>query len=134
MALGFKSEDNFEKKDKMKTKVFVLTWLMVFSSCYSYKSIGRDLSSFEQGERVKLIMNDKKNKGKFITYYSDTIMIKNTNRKTEWYLLSEVKEIKTGKFSWVKTILIPPAALYAIAFGATIFFGEPSYDIELNLN
>ncbi len=118
----------------MKTKVMVLCVLISFSSCYSYKNLDRDLESYEQEERVKLVLNDKKRKGKFVAIYGDTLMIKTTGGAIEQVKVSEILEIKTGKFSWMKTILIPPVVVFGVAYAAVVFFGEPSYDIDLGFN
>lgn len=121
-------------QNEMKIKLAILSLLILFSSCYSYKSIDRSMKSFQEGERIKLVMDDKNKKGKFLTFYKDTLMIENSKREIKWYHIKEISEVKTGKFSLIKTILAPPATLYIIVLGATVIFDPPSYDTGLTFN
>ena len=61
----------------MKNKIYLLAFLILFQSCYSYKTF--DIKNFEYKTPNKLkvnLKNSKKYKGKVLTYEKDELRLK----------------------------------------------------------
>ena len=96
----------------MKRIIYTLSILILFQSCYSYKTFDLNDSENLVQEKVKIELKDsRKFKGKITELKKDIIKIKNSDKIIE-IPISQITKIKGRKFSWLKTY----------ALGASISF------------
>ena len=96
----------------MKNTIYILSLLILFQSCYSYKTFDLNRSENLVSEKVKIELKDsRKFKGKITELKKDIIKIKNSDKIIE-IPISQITKIKGRKFSWLKTY----------ALGASISF------------
>ena len=72
---------NFKSKKTMKKTAFILSILILFQSCYSYKTF--DIKDYETIENGKIKVETKDNrtlKGEIIEIKNDTIIIENSKK------------------------------------------------------
>ncbi len=94
------------KTVSMKKIACFLSILLLFQSCYSYKTF--DLKNYPQikPKKVKIELLDSKIiKGKIINIENEEIFLK-TISKTKNISISEIKKIKKREFSLLKTSLL----------------------------
>lgn len=90
----------------MKGKIYFLVILILFQSCYSYKTF--DIKNYPQikPKKVKIeILDSKIIKGEIINFENEEITLK-TISKTKNISISEIKKIKKREFSLLKTSLL----------------------------
>lgn len=90
----------------MKNTIYILSILILFQSCYSYKAF--DIKEYEtiKPQKIKVELKDSRRfKGKIIKLQKETLFIKNIAKTIE-IPISEIKEIKTGKHLWLETTLL----------------------------
>ena len=98
----------------MKSIIYLLSILLLFQSCYSYKTF--DLKEYEtvKPKKVKIILKDvRKIKGKIIEFTDDKITIEKENQVYE-ISKSEIVNIKKRKFSLIKTVITVLAESYLL--------------------
>tara|TARA_R110001599_G_scaffold319328_1_gene529135 strand:- start:30 stop:362 length:333 start_codon:yes stop_codon:yes gene_type:complete len=106
----------------MKKLAYLLSILILFQSCYSYKTF--DLNNYEtiKPKKVKIeLKNAKKYDGKIIEYSINRIVLKNTI-KTRIISVSEIEKIKGRKFSLAKTLGFTYGILVSILVGSLAYF------------
>ena len=113
----------------MKTRIVVLLITMLLTSCYTYKKVPRDFESFKEGELVKLVLNDRAKRGKFMGVQHDTLRFIRKSGKEEYISTTEILEIRKGKFSVLKTVLVPTSVTAGAVIGYTIVNGL-NFDID----
>jgi hypothetical protein len=87
----------------MKRVAFLLSIIILFQSCYSYKKVDFNNYDFKKSEKVKIDLNNsKKIKGKVIDRNDSEIQLK-SRRKTIKVPFSSIKKIRIRKFSILKT-------------------------------
>ncbi|MEE9407624.1 MAG: hypothetical protein V3V28_06065 [Polaribacter sp.] len=87
----------------MKNTIYILSILILFQGCYSYKVF--DIKEYETitPKKVKIELKDsRKIKGEVIEFKSDRLIIDYLNDRIEIPFLKIIK-IKQGKFSLLKT-------------------------------
>jgi hypothetical protein len=93
----------------MKNLIYFLSMLILFQSCYSYKTFNINEYKKNKAEKLKVkLTNNQIIKGKPISYIKDTLMLKKIIG-TEKIPKSEIKKIQKRKFSILKTYLLSSA-------------------------
>ena len=87
----------------MKPIIFLLCVCFLLSSCYSYKGVDLSRNKILTNKKYKIETKDTKIKAKIYKINDSTITIIKKGIKTE-IALSNIKEIKKRKFSYLKTI------------------------------
>ncbi|MCH3882790.1 hypothetical protein [Tenacibaculum aquimarinum] len=104
----------------LKLVSVLLSYCILFQSCYSYKTIKGDEKDIELLKKYKIdLKNSKRIKGKIVGFYNDTIQLLSKG-KTLKISEKDVKEIKKRKFSILKTSL---TTLTVAAVSALAIFG-----------
>ncbi|QTE22324.1 hypothetical protein [Polaribacter cellanae] len=98
----------------MKNSIYTLSILILFQSCYSYKTF--DLKDYEtiKPKKVKIELNNsKKYKGKVLEFKNGTFLIESSKGIIE-VKKTEIKKIEERKFSFIRTIVFSTAGTYII--------------------
>ncbi|APG65067.1 hypothetical protein LPB136_06765 [Tenacibaculum todarodis] len=104
----------------LKHVSILLSYCILFQSCYSYKTIKSNEKDIELLKKYKIdLKNSKRIKGKIVGFYNDTVQILSKGKNLK---ISEkdIKEIKKRKFSLLKTSL---TTLTVAAVSALAIFG-----------
>tara|TARA_R110001606_G_scaffold240541_1_gene388661 strand:- start:68 stop:400 length:333 start_codon:yes stop_codon:yes gene_type:complete len=101
----------------MKNKIYFLSILILFQSCYSYKTIDIRNYETEKPKKVKINLKDSQRiKGEFIDFNNDKIIVKKITGTLE-IPISEIEKIKKGEPDWLKSF----ALTYGIFMGVLIY-------------
>ena len=101
----------------MKSKLYFLSILILFQSCYSYKTFDIKNYEVEKPKKVKIILKDSQRiKGEVIGFNNDKIKVKKITGTLE-IPISEIEKIKKGEPDWLKSF----ALTYVIFLGALIY-------------
>jgi len=110
----------------MKKLLFLLSFSILFQSCYSYKSI--DYSTIEIDKKLQLEvlrLNKTSMKGRLVSKNEKTIILQTKNGQGT-IPMEEVYNIKVREFSLLKTagftVLIPIAAYVGLAIVYLLLF------------
>ena len=89
----------------MKKLFILLSFLILFQSCFSYKSVNYDaISNDNKKQKIQVEMLDRtKLNGRLISVDDKTITLEN-NGSTQTILKKDVFEVKIVKFSSLKTL------------------------------
>ncbi|TXD52059.1 MULTISPECIES: hypothetical protein [unclassified Polaribacter] len=90
----------------MKNTIYFLSILILFQSCYSYKTFKIENHGYTASNSIKIqLKNSKKYKGDVIEYKDDKLTLETWN---EFVIIpfSEIKKIKERKKSNLKTQLL----------------------------
>ena len=89
----------------MKKLFILLSFLILFQSCFSYKSVNYDaISNDNKKQKIQVEMLDRtKLNGRLISVDDKTITLEN-NGSTQTILKKDVFEVKIVKFSALKTL------------------------------
>jgi len=92
----------------MKNIIYLLSILILLQSCFSYKTVDLADISVDKKQKLKIERIDNKNiKGKLVSISDDAITLKISGENKE-ISLSDIDEIRSKKFSFMKTAgLIP---------------------------
>ncbi|WP_425235901.1 hypothetical protein [Ulvibacterium sp.] len=117
----------------MKTKIWLLIGCMVFSSCYSYKTIDIGMPTITEGKKYKIITSDDKKHKIWILKYGDTLIGRKSKSSETLTKLAqeEVKVIKERKFSFLKTAGLP-IILGGTALGILAITVGPDFDLDID--
>lgn len=87
----------------MKKLAYLLSIIILFQSCFSYKKVDFNNYDFKKSEKVKIdLSNSKKIKGKVIDRNDFEIQLKSKNNTLK-IPFSSIKKIRIRKFSILKT-------------------------------
>ncbi|WP_289644344.1 hypothetical protein [Maribacter aestuarii] len=102
----------------MKIKLVLLSGLMLLQSCYSYKELESRYEGLEPGENYKLNHEEygKYKRGSVIGVNDSVLTYKIRNGRIDKLSLDGIQQIKKGKFSLGKTIVLP-VSITAGTFG-----------------
>lgn len=96
----------------MNKTIYLLAILILFQSCYTYKTFDIKYYNTLRPKKVKIeLLNATKLKGQIIDFNKDTMTVKKINETIKIPVL-DIKTIKKREFSFLKSYL----------FGATISF------------
>lgn len=88
----------------MKNLFILLSFLILFQSCFSYKSVNYDNISNDKKQKIQVEMLDRsKFNGQLVSKDDKTIILEN-NGSTQTILKKDVYEVKVVKFSILKTL------------------------------
>lgn len=105
-----------KKIKTMRIALFLSAILFLFQSCYTYKSFDNSPDRMIVGKTYKIQRNGSKKFEKItIKGFSDSSAVVTQRFEAKKIPLSEISKVKSRKFSVVKTVLYPVAAVTAIA-------------------
>ena len=89
----------------MKKLFILLSFLILFQSCFSYKSVNYDtISDDNKKQKIQVEMLDRtKFSGQLVTKEEKTMTLE-TNGSTQTILKKDIYEVKVVKFSVLKTL------------------------------
>ena len=90
----------------MKKLYILLSFLILFQSCFSYKSVNYDtISNDNKKQKIQIEMLDRtKLDGQLVSVDDKTITLEN-NGNTQTILKKDIFEVKVVKFSTLKTLI-----------------------------
>ena len=92
------------KKQGIKSVVFSLSFLILFQSCFSYRTVNYSEISNDKKQKVELEMLDRtKLSGQLVSTDDRTITLKNDGIEQK-VLKKDIYEIKIKKFSILKSL------------------------------
>ena len=101
----------------MKKILFLLSFSILFQSCYSYKSIDYSTIEIDKKQKLEVLMLNKTIiKGQLVSKNEKTIIIQTKDGQGA-IPIEEVYNVKVKEFSLLKTAAIPlliPIAAYAL--------------------
>lgn len=107
----------------MKNLFILFSLLILFQSCFSYKSVNYDtISNDNKKEKIQVEMLDRTKFSGQLVAKDDKTMILETNGSTQTILKKDVYEVKVVKFSILKTLGNVAKGGAWIAAGAGILF------------
>lgn len=88
----------------MRNLFILLSFLILFQSCFSYKSVNYDNISNDKKQKIQVEMLDRsKFNGQLVSKDDKTIILEN-NGSTQTILKKDVYEVRVVKFSILKTL------------------------------
>jgi len=109
----------------MKKLFILLSFLILFQSCFSYKSVNYDaISNDNKKQKIQVEMIDRtKFSGQLVSKDDITMTLEN-NGSTQTIIKKEIYEIKVVKFSILKTLgnVAKGGAWIAAAAGILVVF------------
>ena len=88
----------------MKNLFILLSLLILFQSCFSYKSVNYDNISNNKKQKIQVEMLDRsKFNGQLVSKDDKTIILENNGSK-QTILKKDIYEVKVVKFSILKTL------------------------------
>jgi len=102
----------------MKNIIFLLSFSILFQSCYSYKKIDYKQSEIKKSKKIKVIKLDKTNiEGQLVSKNENEIlMFSYNNGQILTIPNAEIESVKIRGFSLLKTFgLIPSVLLTGVA-------------------
>ena len=110
------------KKQRVKSVVFTLSFLILFQSCFSYRTVNYSEISNDKKQKVELEMLDRtKLSGQLVSTDDRTITLKNDGIEQK-VLKKDIYEIKIKKFSILKSLGNIARGGAWVAASAGIFF------------
>jgi hypothetical protein len=111
----------------MKKISLLLSFLILFQSCFSYKTVNYDSIPIEKKQKVEVKAIGGINiKGTLVSKNEQTLTV-DTNGKLQEISVDEIYEVKVRKFSLLKSsgllassILVVTAVLFAVFLGVLI--------------
>ena len=88
----------------MKNLFILLSLLILFQSCFSYKSVNYDNISNNKKQKIQVEMLDRSKFNGQLVSKDDKIIILENNGSTQTILKKDVYEVKVVKFSILKTL------------------------------
>ncbi len=105
----------------MKRVALLLSIIVLFQSCYSYKTVDYNNSVVKTTKKIKITTKDNQNiKGKVIQNNNTEIVVNSSKKRPSVTIpKSSIKKIQVRKFSFLKTggtgLIGLSAALFAFA-------------------
>jgi len=110
------------KKQRVKSVVFTLSFLILFQSCFSYRTVNYSEVSNDKKQKVEVEMLDRtKFSGQLVSTDDRTITLLNDGIEQK-VLKKDIYEIKIKKFSVLKTLGNIARGGAWVAASAGIFF------------
>jgi len=88
----------------MKNLFILLSFLILFQSCFSYKSVNYDNISNNKKQKIQVEMLDRSKFNGQLVSKDDKTMILENNGSKQTILKKDVYEVKVVKFSILKTL------------------------------
>ena len=113
----------------MKKLSLLLSFLILFQSCFSYQAVDYNSIQIEKKQKVKVKGIGGINiKGTLVSKNEQTLTI-DTNGQLQEISVDEINEVKVRKFSILKTAVNIPIIL-AAAFGAIVVLALSAGDLN----
>ena len=110
----------------MKKLLFLLSFSILFQSCYSYKSIDYSTIEIDKNQILEVLrLNKTSVKGRLVSKNEKTIILQTKYGQGE-IPMEEVYNVKVKEFSLLKTagfIALIPIAAYTLLFIVLIIVG-----------
>ena len=104
----------------MKNLIFLLSFSILFQSCFSYKSIGYNNIEIDKKQKIKVLMLNKTSiKGQLVSKNEKT-MILETKDGQGTIPLEEIYDVQVRKFAFLKTLgfsIVSPFLLVLLLYG-----------------
>ena len=109
----------------MKKGSLLLSILILFQSCYSYKTLDYNSIPIEKKQKIEVIVIEGTNiKGTLVSKNEQTLTV-DTNGQLQKIPVSEIYEVKVRKFSILKT-----AVRFAAAYGTLVVIALSAGDLN----
>ena len=109
----------------MKNFSLLLSILILFQGCYSYKTLDYNSIPIEKKQKIEVIVIEGTNiKGTLVSKNEQTLTV-DTNGQLQKIPVSEIYEVKARKFSILKT-----AVRFAAAYGALVVIALSAGDLN----
>ena len=113
----------------MKNLVLLLSFSLLFQSCFSYKTADYNSIPIEKKQKVEVKVSGGTNiKGTLVSKNEETITL-DKNGQLQEISVDEINEVKVRKFSILKTAVNIPIIL-AAAFGAIVVLALSAGDLN----
>ena len=100
----------------MKKLLFLLSFSILFQSCYSYKSIDYNNIEIEKKQKFKIKgVGGTYSEGRLVSKNEKTMVLENKGQ-TQTISKEEIYEVKVRNFSFLKTLGLTIATPYALGF------------------
>ena len=104
----------------MKNLLFLLSFSILFQSCFSYKSIGYNNIEIDKKQKLEVLMLNKTSvKGQLVSK-NDKTMILETKDGQGTIPLEEIYDVQVRKFAFLKTLgfsIVSPYLLALLLYG-----------------
>tara|TARA_B110000971_G_scaffold132887_1_gene136035 strand:+ start:212 stop:535 length:324 start_codon:yes stop_codon:yes gene_type:complete len=88
----------------MKKLFFLLSFSILFQSCFSYKSIGYNNIEINKKQKLEVVKIDKTNINGQLVSKNETTMILETKVGLQTIVVEEIYDVKVRKFAFLKTL------------------------------
>ena len=88
----------------MKKLFFLLSFSILFQSCFSYKSIGYNNIEINKKQKLEVVKIDKTNINGQLVSKNETTMILETKVGLQTIVVEEIYDVKGRKFAFLKTL------------------------------
>ena len=88
----------------MKKLFFLLSFSILFQSCFSYKSIGYNSIEINKKQKLEVVKIDKTNINGQLVSKNETTMILETKVGLQTIVVEEIYDVKVRKFAFLKTL------------------------------
>ena len=104
----------------MKKFIFLLSFSILFQSCFSYKTVDYNNIAIEKKQKFEVSgLGGKNIKGRLVSK-NEQLMILENNGQLQEMPVSEIYEVKVRKFSILKSSGVVAGAAVLIALFATL--------------
>lgn len=97
----------------MRKSVVLIVISVLFQSCFSYKAVENKSSEYQVGKFYKIKQKEEYEKVKIIST-NDSILVVNHNFEEKEVAIKTITKVKKRKFSYFKTLILPPVTFIAI--------------------
>lgn len=97
----------------MKKTILFIIISVFFQSCFSYKAVENNSSQYQVGKYYKIKQKEQFEKVKIIRS-NDSILVVNHKFEEKEIDLKTISKVKKRKFSYFKTLILPPVTLIVI--------------------
>jgi len=102
----------------MKKLIFLFLFLILFQSCFSYRTVDYNNIASEKNQKFEVAKIDRTNvKGRLVSIDENTMILENKGRN-QTILKDEIYDLKVRKFSILKTISGLGSSYVFIGIGA----------------
>jgi len=102
----------------MKKLIFLFLFLILFQSCFSYKTVDYNNIASEKNQKFEVAKIDRTNvKGRLVSIDENTMILEN-KEGNQTILKDEIYDLKVRKFSILKTISGLGSSYVFIGIGA----------------
>lgn len=105
----------------LRLLINLLLICVVFASCHSYKAIELSDTEIQLNKKYKITTTKYQNKKMVVKDFNDSEILVEIDKKDEKIARSEIKEMKSRKFSYIKTFVVTPVT-YMVSGVGLVFF------------